>query len=130
MVFEENVRQNRIHNALLRLAPDAWEQFKTAFFAERDEIGAEPTLITKLVCNEPDKYTFDVNLERPRTPPIGALTFRFDPLAPCIFWTDLHNKKPAKRIELKSDGEIVVFLLENSPLVLQRFVEDCLSKIL
>lgn len=128
MLYEENVRLNRTHETLLRVASDGWEQFKAAFRDECEATSSQAQL-TRLECDEPDECSFQINRVRPYTPPVCAIVFRFDPAIPRITWQDLQNKKLAKPIEMALDGSSVCFLQDGRPLILSRFVENCLEAI-
>ena len=129
MLHEENVRLNHDHALLLKRAPEAWEQFKVAFFDECHEIDRQ-TNLTHFQCDEPDPRSFNILRKRNYVPAIAVQSFQFDASVPCIVWQDLLNKKLGKVIEIALDQFNLFFVQDGKPVILSRFVEDCLQKSL
>lgn len=129
MQHEENIRLNRAHTLLLKRAPEAWNQFKTAFYIECDEINSDVNL-THVRCDEPDSCTLKILRERRYVPATIAQSFQFDATVPYISWVDLLNpKKSSTVIEMMLDGSYVLFVLDGKSLVLSEFVAGCLDNV-
>ncbi|HEX3661648.1 MAG TPA: hypothetical protein VHU89_09470 [Acidobacteriaceae bacterium] len=126
MLHEQNVRLNRDHAFLVERAPSAWEDFKSQFRSECHEISRDSQIIS-LACDEPDRNELYVLRTRPYSQPVAVQRFTFKPSLPAISWTDQHNKKPSKLIEMTLDGSEVSFSVDGKPLILSVFIANRLE---